>query len=132
MQQVEDVGGQQVRFGMAQGGDECGIDAAETAIEGGDPEKVQGEREERVQRLAFPFGGEGAGRARHGVSMLIVRARRQAARPPNGRLAFESVVYRGSEACDRKFSRGAGHRFSWPAEFESGSQTTNNDRLRHA
>jgi hypothetical protein len=27
---------------------------------------------------------------------------------------------------------GAGHRFSWPAEFEHGTQTTNNDRLRHA
>src|ERR1035438_700932 len=26
---------------------------------------------------------------------------------------------------------GAGHRFSWPAEFEHGTQTTNNDRLRH-
>jgi len=29
-------------------------------------------------------------------------------------------------------SCGAGHRFSWPAEFEHGAQTTNNDRLRHA
>jgi hypothetical protein len=94
MQQVEDVGGQQVRFGMAHGRDECRIDAAEMAIEGGDPEKVQGKREE-------PFDGEGASRARHGVSMLIVRARSQAARPPNGRIAFKSWVYRGSEACDR-------------------------------
>src|ERR1017187_140170 len=32
----------------------------------------------------------------------------------------------------QQISCGAGHRFSWPAEFEHGAQTTNNDRLRHA
>ena len=58
MQQVEDIGGQQIRFGMAHGGDEGRIEAAEIAVERGNPEEVQGEREERVQRLAFPFGGD--------------------------------------------------------------------------
>ena len=32
----------------------------------------------------------------------------------------------------QQISCGAGHRFSWPAEFEHGAQTTNDDRLRHA
>jgi hypothetical protein len=40
MQQVEDVGGQQVRFGMAQRGDEGRIDPVEMAVESVDTEQV--------------------------------------------------------------------------------------------
>src|SRR5450755_2385702 len=52
MEEVEDIGGTQVGFEMAESGDESGIDAAEAAIEGGDAEKVDGESEEWVEGVA--------------------------------------------------------------------------------
>ena len=46
-----------------------------------------------------------------------------------GYSALRVVQCSVQEITGQQISCGAGHRFSWPAEFEHGAQTTNNDRL---